>query len=64
MVNATGRGIGTLAYAFDVTLSAVECINTDGMTVWLADSFAEAYESVGKRNVEAQATRRDRANKP
>lgn len=54
---------GTLVYAYDVTSFAVECVNTDGMTVWLADFFAEELEFLGERNVEAGATERDRSNK-
>lgn len=35
---------GTLVYAYDLTSFAVECVSTDGMTVWLADFFAEELE--------------------
>lgn len=55
--------IGTLVYAYDVTSFSVECVNTEGMTVWLADFFAEELEFLGERNVEAGATERERANK-
>jgi hypothetical protein len=56
--------IGAVVFAYDVTSFAVECVNTDGMTVWLADFFAEELEFLGGPNVEAGATERDRANKP
>jgi len=55
---------GTLVFAYDVTLFAVECVNTDGMTVWLADFFAEELEFFGEPSVEARAVQRDRANRP
>ena len=55
---------GTLVYAYDVTSFAVECVNTDGMTVWLADFFAEELEFLGERNVGSSAAERDRANRP
>ena len=38
---------GTLVYASDVTSFAVECVSADGMTVWLADFFAEELEFLG-----------------
>lgn len=33
--------IGTIVYAYDLTSFAVECVNADGLTVWLADFFSE-----------------------
>jgi hypothetical protein len=55
---------GTVVFAYDVTSFAVECVNTDGMTVWLADFFAEELEFLGERNGEPGAAERDRANRP
>ena len=55
---------GTIVYDYDVTSFAVECINTDGMTVWLADFYAEELEFFSGNNVEARSTERDRANRP
>ncbi len=55
---------GTLVYAYDVTSFAVECVNPDGTTVWLADFFAEELEFLEERTVEAGATERDRADRP
>jgi len=55
---------GTLVHAYDVTSFAVECVNTDGLTVWLADFFAEELEFLGEHNVEAGSAERDRANRP
>ena len=54
---------GTLVYAYDVTSFAVECVDTDGMTVWLADFFAEELEFLGEGNVQAAATHQNRANR-
>jgi hypothetical protein len=56
--------IGTVVFAYDVTSFAVECVNTDGMTVWLADFFAEELEFFGEPSGEARAVQRDRANRP
>jgi hypothetical protein len=36
--------IGTIVFAYDKTSFAVECVNKEGMTVWLADFFAEELE--------------------
>lgn len=36
--------LGTVVYAYDVTSFTVECVNSDGLTVWLADFFAEELE--------------------
>lgn len=33
--------IGTIVYAYDLTSFAVECVNSEGLTVWLADFFSE-----------------------
>jgi hypothetical protein len=55
---------GTVVFAYDVTSFAVECVNTDGTTVWLANFFAEELEFLGERNVEPGAAERDRANRP
>jgi hypothetical protein len=55
---------GTVVFAYNVASFAVECVNTDGMTVWLADFFAEELEFLGERNVEPGAAERDRANRP
>lgn len=38
--------IGTIVHVYDMTSFAVECMNDDGMTVWLADFFAEELELV------------------
>ncbi len=55
---------GTIVYAYDVTSFAVECVNTDGTTVWLADFFAEELEFLGEHHVEAGSAERDRVNRP
>jgi hypothetical protein len=51
---------GTIVYDYDVTSFAVECINTDGMTVWLADFSAEELEFLKEHNVEAGPAEQDR----
>jgi hypothetical protein len=43
--------IGTIVFAYDLTSFAVECVNPDGMTVWLADFFSEELEFLGEGNV-------------
>ena len=55
---------GTLVYAYDVTSFTVECVNTDGTTVWLADFFAEELEFLEERNRGTGTAERSRANKP
>jgi len=55
---------GTVVFAYDVTSFAVECVNTDGTTIWLADFFAEELEFLRERKVEAGAAERDQANRP
>lgn len=56
--------IGTLVYAYDMTSFAVECVNTGGMTVWLADFFAEELDFFGERDTLVRASERDGANHP
>jgi len=38
--------VGTIVFAYDLTSFAVECVNDNGMTVWLADFFGEELELV------------------
>jgi hypothetical protein len=38
--------IGTIVHVYDLTLFAVECVDGSGMTVWLADFFADELEVV------------------
>ena len=47
--------IGTIVFAYDVTSFAVECVNKQGMTVWLADFFAEELEFLKECTVEPKA---------
>ncbi len=47
MSSAQVGDTGTVVFAYDVTAFAVECVNTDGTTVWLADFFAEELEFLG-----------------
>ncbi|MGH7140018.1 MAG: alpha/beta fold hydrolase [Pirellulales bacterium] len=42
--------IGTIVFAYDLTSFAVECVNPDGMTVWLADFFCKELEFLGEGN--------------
>ena len=36
--------VGTIVHAYDPTSFAVECVDASGLTIWLADFFAEELE--------------------
>jgi hypothetical protein len=38
--------VGTIVHVYDLTSFAVECLDGSGMTMWLADFFAEELELV------------------
>jgi hypothetical protein len=38
--------VGTIVFAYDLTSFAVECVDGNGMTIWLADFFSEELELV------------------
>ena len=48
-------GTSCNCFAYDVTSFAVECVNEEGMTVWLADFFAEELEFLKEFTVEPKA---------
>jgi hypothetical protein len=47
--------IGTIVFAYDATSYAVECVNKEGMTVWLADFLVEELEFLKGCTVEPNA---------
>jgi len=38
--------VGTIIFVYETTSFAVECVDKDGMTVWLADFSADELEPV------------------